>query len=68
MDTETIVLPRAVAEALVDPNHVFYADSEWANCLYCDGWFKQDCATPDNIDHTSDCPVRITQEALKNQS
>lgn len=65
--SDTIVLPRAVAEALVDPTATPYIhEGGW--CNYCDAplvyriWGQE---TPgDHVTHGVDCPVRITQEAL----
>lgn len=62
---DMICLPRSVVAALVDPEEALYINTEYWECSYC----ESDCAftyepTRDRTNHTTDCPVRLAQEAL----
>jgi hypothetical protein len=69
MTEQTIVLPCAVVEALVDPEQHAYIHEEWGACRYCEG---PDARTrvldTSEYPHSSDCPVRVVQEALREQA
>jgi hypothetical protein len=59
--TDTITLPRAVVERLVDPKTCAYIDGEYGTCNHCD----VDVDYPVQAEmHATDCPVRLVQEAL----
>jgi hypothetical protein len=70
MQEQMITLPRAVVAALVDPgpNRMYYI-SPARRCYYCGTRYEDRLAAAvDHIDHDIDCPVRLAQEALKEQS
>lgn len=67
MDEPMITLPRAAVEALVSNLRPPYIHYEAGYCNYCYADAKTDGYFSDTTGHTSDCPVRIVQDALKKQ-
>jgi hypothetical protein len=59
----SICVPRALLEALTDPDRVSYLDSE-NFCKHCDAPWDRSLTTPDQHEHAADCPVRQAQELL----
>jgi hypothetical protein len=56
--SDSIVLPRAAVEALVDPERAPYMDrDDYCNLCHYDEWTEKE--------HNGDCPVRVIQEALR---
>lgn len=62
-----ITLPRAVVEALVDPEQEPFVDQEFYNCIWCGRPFIGPPSTPNLRTHADSCPVRLAQEALRHQ-
>lgn len=62
--TDTITLPRAVVEALVDPEEQRFVNTDYGHCVYCMRPFMGPPTTPNLGIHEVSCPVRLAQEAL----
>jgi hypothetical protein len=69
VSADEITLPRAIVEQLVDPQTAGYIDYEYSRCAYCEAsasWDKG-LRSEETTPHAASCPVRLTQDALREQ-
>lgn len=65
MDEATVRVPRRILEELGDIDYAGYVRILYVSGQFECGYCKQHNECVDDIEHTSDCPIRWIQERLK---